>query len=962
MKKLLIALSVLSAALVYAEVPLMKNGSPACSIVPAPGDDPTAKHAAEELALYLGKIGGGSAPAIVNNAEAGKSSVVFELVKNPKIEDQGFQLETKGETLYIRAKKPLGLLYGAYEVLKKYGGIRWIMPGPQGEYFKKKSVITVPNVSRISNPSFKVRTFHFCIADWDAPNYATWDWMVRNNMFIEYEHFGLRGGKFSKFAEFVNARGGHWRGGWHCFTRLHKRGKSEAEYRKMFEEHPERFPLINGQRRFLKGQEFQPCTTNPDNIKTMGHNLADSIRQQGTQREGRFILVNNDNTSWCECADCKAAADPRETKEGIISTRYWKFINAIVAEARKELPEVERYAVGYGYQNYQPVPLGVMPNPKLDVMLSYNGKCYRHALTDPNCPYNRVYYKRYRDWVKKNPNVTTWEECSDLGFYYHALEFVYAGHLKEYHKLGIAGTCPSIIPMLSKYGDHLGKYKYRYQHSFLAQWQQLYLAALLQWDISTDVEKAWEEANALYYGAAWENGMRDYRKLLVKTSETTAGCFGYGMGVNAIIGRCLTAPGVKDKLLAYLDRAEQSVQDDPRALAAVKQDREFLKRIWIEYHNAYVKGFRQTSAYKITGKITIDGKLNEADWGKTDIISSFKSSGGKDPKHQTAVRLLFEQDYLYVAIEAMEPAMDRMVSVHTDKDGKVWEDNSVEVLINHPDMNNKYYQFIINDKGTMRDSLVDGANQDVSFNSEAQIAVGKENDRWVVEMKIPASMLGMKIFAGQTWRVNSQRYRVVKDEPAESSAMSASGTGNNVSAFLPLAFKTSRVMARDSRDWRNTDFSEWHKFKTNPKWTLEVKDGKFPSAWVLNMFSGKISMETREDNPQDKYLKLTDCRIYQEHKGTQKKYQVVLDAKGTGTLEVYVNRYKRIIDRYHRAVTGKGLGARKIFTVKPSPDKWQTFKGEVSKDDAQEILGFVLRAHGEVSIDNMFVMPLDDGK
>ena len=42
MKKLLIALSVLSAALVYADVPLMKNGSPACSIVPAPGDDPRA--------------------------------------------------------------------------------------------------------------------------------------------------------------------------------------------------------------------------------------------------------------------------------------------------------------------------------------------------------------------------------------------------------------------------------------------------------------------------------------------------------------------------------------------------------------------------------------------------------------------------------------------------------------------------------------------------------------------------------------------------------------------------------------------------------------------------------------------------------------------------------------------------------------------------------------------------------
>ena len=54
----------------------------------------------------------------------------------------------------MRAQRPLGLLYGTYEILKKYGGIRWIHPGPQGEFFKVKSEISVPDVSKISNPSF----------------------------------------------------------------------------------------------------------------------------------------------------------------------------------------------------------------------------------------------------------------------------------------------------------------------------------------------------------------------------------------------------------------------------------------------------------------------------------------------------------------------------------------------------------------------------------------------------------------------------------------------------------------------------------------------------------------------------------------------------------------------------------------------------------------------------------------
>ena len=99
MKRLLFALSFLSAALLYADVPLMKNGEPACTIIPAQGDDPTIRYAAEELSLYLGKIGGGKAPAIADKAEAGKSSVVFQLDRNPKIHKHGFQLETKGSTL-----------------------------------------------------------------------------------------------------------------------------------------------------------------------------------------------------------------------------------------------------------------------------------------------------------------------------------------------------------------------------------------------------------------------------------------------------------------------------------------------------------------------------------------------------------------------------------------------------------------------------------------------------------------------------------------------------------------------------------------------------------------------------------------------------------------------------------------------------------------------------------------------
>ena len=973
MKRLLFALSVLSAALLYADVPLMKNGEPVCTIIPAQGDDPTIRYAAEELSLYLGKIGGGKAPAIADKAESGRSSVVFQLDKNPKIHKHGFQLETKGNTLYVRAQRPLGLLYGAYEILKKYGGIRWIHPGPQGEFFKVKSEISVPDVSKISNPSFEIRTFHFGIANWTGPFEPAWDWMVRNNMNVEWDAGSSLAKARPKMYEHALKLGATWRFGWHSFTRLHmgyftaKDPKQcIADYRKMFQEHPERFALIDGKRQDFdpkKNLAFQnqPCSTNPDNIKIIAHNLVATIRKIQTERlgwEGRYFFSNNDNTHWCQCPDCRAAADPRESRRGIISTRYWKFANAVAAEARKEMPDLPMS--GVAYQNFHPVPLGVKPDPKLPNFIGFNSLCYRHKIDDPNCPVNKIYCQYYKDWGKVNLCPNTWEEVSGVGFYYQALEFIYADHLKTYRKLGIRGTCPSVDPMLAGYGKHLGKHKFRYENTWRMMWQLLYMAALLQWDIDTDVEKAWEEANALYYGAAWENGMREYRKLQVKTSENTAGCFGYSLGSHTNVGRCLSAPGVEAKLLACLDRAEKAVQNDPRALAAVQFDRFCLTNYWIKPHQEYMKNVRRFSCYKTTGKITLDGKLSEDDWKKADIISGYTYRSGKEPKHQTAMRLLFDDEFLYAAIEAMEPETGKMVSKCTKHDGEVWRDNSVELFINCPAMKNKYYHLIVNDKGTLQDTLEESVLTDPSFESKAQIAVGKEKDRWIVEMKIPMSALGEKILSGQTWRFNGQRYRVVEGEKNEGSGLTEGGRIHDVSMFLPVTFTESRSRGvKDNRDWRNTDFSEWRKLKKKPA-AVEIKDDLFPVDWILNTGSGKLSMETRENNPKDKYAKFTDFRMYQPHKGTQKKFKVLVDAKGTGKLKVYVNRYQRGY-RHPHVIAVKGLGSEPVFTAQPSPDRWQTFSGEYTKHDAQEILGFVLDVKGEVCVDNMFVLPVEEG-
>ncbi len=936
---------------------LVKNGKPASCIVLAENAGVVEKHAAAELAAFLAKISGSSEQVAIGQAPVKDLYPIYlELVSDQRIDQEGFCLKANRSGLRIQAKEPIGVLYGVYEILKKYGGIRWLVPGAAGEYFKLKPTIVIPEMDTVSNPSFKIRTLHFCCASIDSPNYEVYDWMVRNNMNIEMDLFQL---KIPDAARFLEARGATLRGGWHCFTRLHN-GINVAEsaktcfadYETMFREHPERFPLINGQRRFLEGQKYQPCTSDPDNIKIMAKNLVAEMRACGMdKRGGRYILVNNDNTSWCECARCKAEADPGEAQAGGIATRYWKFINALTDEARKELPDLP--AVGYAYQNYQRPPLGVKPDPRLPVMLSYNRKCYRHTLQDPDCPVNSLYYSYFKEWSKLCKTVYTWEEMSGIGREYQPSELIYVELLKEYFRLGIDGTTPSIPPLYAKYGP-------RYQgtttpDSWLGMWQTLYLAALVQWDVNTDAVKALEEANALYYGPAWENGMREYRQLLMETSRTSPGCFGHGL--QAPLGRNLTRPGVEAKLTAALARAEKAAEGNALACVAVRRDKEFFNTTWVKQNRLYVENYREMRAYPRKGVIRIDGKLDEPDWINADIVGNFRVTAEKEAKSQSAVRIIYELDYLYVAIEAMESSMNRIKSIHTERDGKIWEDNSVELFLNHPDMGGSYYHFIINDKGALRDARFDGPVSMPDFDSQAVVAVGRFSDRWVVEMQIPTSTLGMKCFPGHTWRMNSQRYRVVDGEDTESSSLAA-GAGHNVQAFLPVAFSSERSVNKDTRFWKNASLNETWVLSELPQ-NCKVRDGKIPAHWHLAGTGGSVSMERHFGNSNDLYMKLENCRIFQLHKGKQSQFRIVLDAKGPGKMEIAVYRYTRT----PQGDSDRHLGTDYILKAQPPEDKWQTYKVDFKKESPEEVLGIAIHTlgNGALCVDNVFVQPMDEG-
>ena len=159
----------------FADLVLMENGQPKCTIILRKNAGPTEKHAAKEFAYFLGKIAHGKAPVIADKAVKGTCPVYLELTKDSKVKEEGFKITTGNREMRIAGREGVGVLYGVYKVLKEYGGIRWLFPGKDGEYYKVKPTITAKNGTIIENPSFSHRDISRVCMSWNSPVMDTLD-------------------------------------------------------------------------------------------------------------------------------------------------------------------------------------------------------------------------------------------------------------------------------------------------------------------------------------------------------------------------------------------------------------------------------------------------------------------------------------------------------------------------------------------------------------------------------------------------------------------------------------------------------------------------------------------------------------------------------------------------------------------------------------------------------------------
>lgn len=167
---------------------------------------------------------------------------------------------------------------------------------------------------------------------------------------------------------------------------------------------------------------------------------------------------------------------------------------------------------------------------------------------------------------------------------------------------------------------------------------------------------------------------------------------------------------------------------------------------------------------------TIDGRTEEAAWQHAALADCFievssaprQALWGIEPATaQTAVRLLYDDQHLYLAWRCEEPRMDTLKAEAEQRDGPVREDDSVRFILelSRGGLPVRVIDVAVNAANVIFDAHTREGHAQWQLEG-LRSAVHRAEDGWQVEMAIPFAGLGVdRPVPGETWWVNFGRER-----------------------------------------------------------------------------------------------------------------------------------------------------------------------------------------------------------
>lgn len=364
-----------------AQVSLVKDGKPQCVVVISAKPTQTARYAAEELVKHINLSTGvklaiepepGLNDQMQTHVYIGETETARRYgIDAASLPREAFVMRSVGNDLFIVGKESeadpmdesnpnVGTLFGVYNFLEKYIGVRWLWPGELGTYAPRLKTVEISAANTLGAPALQYRKMRWHIIGRIAAGgkLDPQDEMLGFSQEVAQSYGKEVGILFRR----------HQLGGMDCKPPT---GHETSNWWKLYgKEHPEWFAQCKDGTRGnpdpRKGDESEVsfCVTNEE--------LQDFIVSKW---DGKSTLVLGpiDHVGRCNCAKCRAWDSPQpanppwfaklmysDTKQDVFygqtSDRYARFWKIIREKAMKRNPDVQ-ISCSFIYENEFTAPI-----------------------------------------------------------------------------------------------------------------------------------------------------------------------------------------------------------------------------------------------------------------------------------------------------------------------------------------------------------------------------------------------------------------------------------------------------------------------------------------------------------------------------------------------------------------------------------------------------------------------------
>ncbi len=350
----------------HAEITIALDGKSSCVIVRAKDAIEPEKHAAKELAHFLGRVAGATFTAVEESQASEETSRIYvgqtafaaaQGIEFNRLGEEEWVIRTVGKHLILTGGRPRGTLYAVYEFLEDHIGCHWL--DRRTEVVPSRASIRLGKLDVQSKPWFwqrAVRSPTGCPDD-------QWGFMIRNKNY----RYDFRGRKdFYPKGAFYRLHGPK-RSAVHSFSQF-------VNAKDWFETHPEYFALDRRGKRIPAYDGAGPgqlCLTHPDVERLTLEKLrefiaADRIEaaQKGVPPPKIYWLTQNDKyDAHCQCKNCQAKAKAEASESGPLI----HFVNRVASAIEKEHPKTLIGTLGYNQTSEPPRKL----QPRHNVLIGW---------------------------------------------------------------------------------------------------------------------------------------------------------------------------------------------------------------------------------------------------------------------------------------------------------------------------------------------------------------------------------------------------------------------------------------------------------------------------------------------------------------------------------------------------------------------------------------------------------------